>query len=127
MGNDSAAAGRSPCKLGAETVSSQLGLREAAILDFLNSTATNNHIRHECGVLNALTCSPQTISVCSKCYNRVFLPLAPRTTSNSFDYFKKRFYLFYVCEYTVAVFMHTRRGHQILLLMVVSNHVVGEN
>ena len=27
--------------------------------------------------------------------------------------FLKNIYLFYVCEYTVAVFMHTRGGHQI--------------
>jgi hypothetical protein len=33
-------------------------------------------------------------------------------------------YLFYVYEYTVAVVGHTRRGHQIPLLMVVSHHVV---
>jgi hypothetical protein len=31
--------------------------------------------------------------------------------------------LFYVCEYTVALFRHTRRGHQ----MVVSHHVVAGN
>jgi hypothetical protein len=36
-------------------------------------------------------------------------------------------YLFYVCEYTVAVFRHTRRGHQIPLQMVVSHHVVAGN
>jgi hypothetical protein len=35
--------------------------------------------------------------------------------------------LFYVCEYTVAVFRHTRRGHQIPLQMVVSHHVVDGN
>jgi hypothetical protein len=35
--------------------------------------------------------------------------------------------LFYVYEYTVAVFRHTRRGHQIPLQMVVSHHVVAEN
>jgi hypothetical protein len=33
-------------------------------------------------------------------------------------------HLLYVCEYTVAVFRHTRRGHQISLQMVVSHHVV---
>jgi hypothetical protein len=33
-------------------------------------------------------------------------------------------YLFCVYEYTVAVFRHTRRGHQISLQMVVSHHVV---
>ena len=41
---------------------------------------------------------------------------------------KKRFlYLFYVYEYTVAVFRHTRRRHQIPLQMVVSHHVVAGN
>ena len=30
------------------------------------------------------------------------------------------------CKYTVAVFRHTRRGHQISLWMVVSHHVVAE-
>ena len=40
----------------------------------------------------------------------------------------KRFiYLFYVYEYTVAVFRHTRRGHRIPLQMVVSHHVVAGN
>jgi hypothetical protein len=33
-------------------------------------------------------------------------------------------YLFNVYDYTVAVFRHTRRGHQIPLQMVVSHHVV---
>jgi hypothetical protein len=32
--------------------------------------------------------------------------------------------LFIICKYTVAVFRRTRRGHQILLQMVVSRHVV---
>jgi hypothetical protein len=36
-------------------------------------------------------------------------------------------YLFYVYEYTVAVFRHTRRGHRIPLQMVVSHHVVAGN
>jgi len=36
-------------------------------------------------------------------------------------------FLFYVYEYTVAVFRHTRRGHQIPLQMVVSHHVVAGN
>jgi hypothetical protein len=36
-------------------------------------------------------------------------------------------HLFYLYEYTVAVFRHTRRGHQILLQMVVSHHVVAGN
>jgi hypothetical protein len=34
---------------------------------------------------------------------------------------------FYLWEYTVAIFRHTRRGHGILLQMVVSHHVVAEN
>jgi hypothetical protein len=33
-------------------------------------------------------------------------------------------YLFIICKYTVAVFRHSRRGHQISLRMVVSHHVV---
>jgi hypothetical protein len=32
--------------------------------------------------------------------------------------------LFYVCKYPVAVFRHTRRGHQIPLQMVVSHLMV---
>ena len=36
-------------------------------------------------------------------------------------------YLFYVCEYTVAVLRHTRRGHWIPLQMVVSHHVTAGN
>jgi hypothetical protein len=36
-------------------------------------------------------------------------------------------YLFYVYEYTIALFRHTRRGHQISLQMVVSHHVVAGN
>jgi hypothetical protein len=39
-------------------------------------------------------------------------------------FLKDYIYLFYVYEYTVAVFRHTRRGHQIPLQMVVSHHVV---
>jgi hypothetical protein len=37
------------------------------------------------------------------------------------------FFFLNVCEYTVAVFRHTRRGHQISLQMVVSHHVVAGN
>jgi hypothetical protein len=40
-------------------------------------------------------------------------------------FFKDLFiYLFIICKYTVAVFRHTRRGHQISLWVVVSHHVV---
>jgi hypothetical protein len=35
--------------------------------------------------------------------------------------------LFYVCEYTVTLFRHTRRGHWIPLQMVMSHHVVAGN
>jgi hypothetical protein len=35
-----------------------------------------------------------------------------------------KIYLFIICKYTAAVFRHSRRGHQILLQMVVSHHVV---
>jgi len=36
-------------------------------------------------------------------------------------------YLFIMCKYTVAVFRHIRRGHQISLQMVVNHHVVAGN
>jgi hypothetical protein len=36
-------------------------------------------------------------------------------------------YFTYTCECTVAVFRHTRRGHQIPLRMVVNHHVVAGN
>jgi hypothetical protein len=35
-----------------------------------------------------------------------------------------KIYFLYVYEYTVALFRHTRRGHQIALQMVVRHHVV---
>jgi hypothetical protein len=46
----------------------------------------------------------------------------PSQSSDSFFFFK--IYLFIICKFTVAVFRHSRRGHQILLQMVVSHHVV---
>jgi hypothetical protein len=36
-------------------------------------------------------------------------------------------YLLDVCEYTVVVFRHTRRGHQTPFQMVLSHHVVAGN
>ena len=39
--------------------------------------------------------------------------------------FLRFIYLFYVYEYTVAVFRHTRRGHQIPFQMVVSCGLLG--
>jgi hypothetical protein len=43
---------------------------------------------------------------------------------HSFYLFFLKIYLFIICKYTVAVFRHSRRGHQISLRMVVSHHVV---
>ena len=43
---------------------------------------------------------------------------------NSPFYSFKKYYLFNVYEYIVAVFRNTRRGHQTPLQMVVSHHVV---
>jgi hypothetical protein len=42
-------------------------------------------------------------------------------------FFFKSVYLFYEYEYHVAVFRHTRRGHQISLQMVVSHRMVAGN
>jgi hypothetical protein len=36
-------------------------------------------------------------------------------------------YLFYICEFTVALFRHTRKGYWIPLQMIVSHHVVAGN
>jgi hypothetical protein len=41
-----------------------------------------------------------------------------------FFFFFLKIYLFIICKYTVAVFRHSRRGHQISLRVVVSHHVV---
>jgi len=38
-----------------------------------------------------------------------------------------KIYLFYVYVYTLTIFRHTRRGHQIQLQMVMSHHVVTGN
>jgi hypothetical protein len=48
------------------------------------------------------------------------------TRHRAFFFFLK-IYLFYVYEYSVGIFRHTRRGHQITLQMVVSHHVVARN
>jgi hypothetical protein len=42
-------------------------------------------------------------------------------------YFFLKIYLFYLYEYTIGVFRHTRRGHQIPLQMVMCYHVVAGN
>jgi hypothetical protein len=44
--------------------------------------------------------------------------------SLSYRCFFLKIYLFILCKYTVAVFRHSRRGHQISLWMVVSHHLV---
>jgi hypothetical protein len=42
-------------------------------------------------------------------------------SSKIYNFFlKNKIYLFIICKYTVAVFRHPRRGHQISLQMVVS-------
>jgi hypothetical protein len=47
--------------------------------------------------------------------------------TNPFFFFFFKDLLFHVCEYTVAVFRHIRKGHQISLQMVLSHHVVAGN
>jgi hypothetical protein len=39
-------------------------------------------------------------------------------------FFKDLFIIYFICKYTIAVFRHIRRGHQMSLRMVVSHHVV---
>ena len=51
-----------------------------------------------------------------------------QAAANSFFFFFKRIInLFYLYEYTVAVFRHTKRGHQISLQLVVSHHMAAGN
>jgi hypothetical protein len=45
-------------------------------------------------------------------------------TADFLNFFFFKSYLFYMYEYTVAVFRRTRRGSQISLQMVVNYHVV---
>jgi hypothetical protein len=54
---------------------------------------------------------------------KVRLRYCLRTSKKAFF----KIYSFYIGEYTVSVFRHTRRGHQIPLQMVVSHHVVAGN
>jgi hypothetical protein len=53
---------------------------------------------------------------------------AKQLTGNTFhsrqEFFFFKIYLFIICEYTVAIFRHPRRGSQISLRVVVSHHVV---
>jgi 26S proteasome regulatory subunit N6 len=45
-------------------------------------------------------------------------------TAHLIFFFFLKIYLFIICKYTVAVLRHSRRGHQILLQVVVSHYVV---
>jgi hypothetical protein len=54
----------------------------------------------------------------------VFITTKYNLWSPCFFFFFFNIYLFIICKYTVAVFRHTRRGHQISLQMVMSHHVV---
>ena len=53
--------------------------------------------------------------------DKLFIKGIVMKTSLHLDLKKKRFIVY---KYTVAVFRHTRRGHQISLQMVVCYHVV---
>jgi hypothetical protein len=57
------------------------------------------------------------------------IPLHPDgpIAAEDLSLFFLKIYLFYVYEYTVAAFRHSRRGHQIPLKVVVSHHVVAGN
>jgi hypothetical protein len=70
------------------------------------------------GILSSLWCVDLSLLSWAPC---VFVSLL------LFFSFFKDFYLFYVCEYTVDVFRHTRRGHRIPLQMDVRHHVVAGN
>ena len=50
-----------------------------------------------------------------------------RVQLNLYFLFLRFIYLFYVYEYTIALFRHTRRELQIPLQMVESHHVIAGN
>jgi uncharacterized membrane protein YwaF len=50
----------------------------------------------------------------------------PHTDATRKNFIYLFIHLFIICKYTAAVFRHPRRGHQISLWMVVSNHVVAQ-
>jgi hypothetical protein len=53
---------------------------------------------------------------------KILLPVLPPKCS--FLLLFLNIYFIIICKYTVTVFRHSRRGHQISLWMVVSHHVV---
>jgi hypothetical protein len=55
------------------------------------------------------------------------LPTEPLSLQPTEVIYFFKIYLFIIYKYTVAVFRHTRRGHQISLQMVVSHCVVAVN
>jgi hypothetical protein len=62
-------------------------------------------------VLNSWLIFPDPIFTSSSRGNPVAEKVSEFFVISSF--FKKNMHLFYVYEYTIAVFSHTRRGHQI--------------
>jgi hypothetical protein len=63
-------------------------------------------------------------------FSRTFLKMEmEKETVSEHPAYKSFFFkdLFYLYEYTVAVFRHTRRGSQISLQMVLSHHLVAGN
>jgi hypothetical protein len=54
-------------------------------------------------------------------------PIHVRKQKGLYSFFLFNIYLFNVCEYTAAIFRHTRGGHLIPLEMVVSHYVVAGN
>jgi len=80
---------------------------------------------HQLKVLPALT--ENTLQFPESILDRPQSHRTPAPGNSSFFLFFFKKYLSYVCEYTVAVFRYTRRGHRIPLQMVVSQHVVAGN
>jgi hypothetical protein len=61
------------------------------------------------------------LKACATTAQPFFFPNQVQNSVRTMSFFK--IYLFYVYEYTVAVFRHSRRGHHVPLQMVVSHHV----
>jgi hypothetical protein len=77
-------------------------------------TCTHTHTRHMYTYMHT--------QLCTHVHMYPHMPTHINNTSHTSFFLK--IYLFIICKYTVVVFRHSRREHQILLQMVVSHHVV---
>jgi hypothetical protein len=106
-----------------DQVLSQLHLRFKRYQLFLHVSVQMTLVLLKTRLCILLLCSTVLLK-CSKESDSLETVAAKQVKNN---FFFMKMFLFYICEYTVTVFRHTRRGHQIPLQVVVSHHVVAGN